>query len=123
MVVINCLVVGGDEPYDHVFEVQASSEETVAKLREKILEKKPKWQNRINADDLSLYTPKQMISTHSEDIFNGIFARLELDTPKGRSSTLDKLKPTFTVKESGLSEPTKHQLHVLVVVSPGEQYL
>ncbi|KAF8523873.1 hypothetical protein BU17DRAFT_85290 [Hysterangium stoloniferum] len=116
MVLINCLVIGGNEPFQHIFEVQASPEETVAKLREKILEKKPKWQNRINADDLTLYTLKQIISTHSEDIFNGVFTQLKLNTPEGRLSALDKLKPTFTVEESGLSEPARHQLHVLVMV-------
>ncbi|KAF8521949.1 hypothetical protein BU17DRAFT_87528 [Hysterangium stoloniferum] len=56
MVLINYLVVGGDEPYYHIFEVQASPEET----------------------------------------------------------------PTFTVEESGLSQQTGHQLHILVKV-PAER--
>ncbi|KAF8500086.1 hypothetical protein BU17DRAFT_102563 [Hysterangium stoloniferum] len=116
MVLVNCLVVGGDEPFQHIFEVQASPDETVAKLRKRILEEDPKLHSRISAHDLRLYTPKQIISTYSEDIFNDAFARLNLDTPEGRLSALDKLNPTFTVEESGLSEPVKHQLHVLVAV-------
>ncbi|KAF8519596.1 hypothetical protein BU17DRAFT_65819 [Hysterangium stoloniferum] len=36
--------------------------------------------------------------------------------PEGRVSALNKLKPTFTVEESGLSERARHELHVLVMV-------
>ncbi|KAF8513912.1 hypothetical protein BU17DRAFT_94947 [Hysterangium stoloniferum] len=120
MVLINCLLVGDDKPFQHIFPVQASPYETIGQLRQKILEKKPKWQNRINADELTLYTPKQMISTHSKDVFNAIFTQLKLDVLEERDSVLNELNPTFTVDESGLSQPARRQLHVLVVV-PAER--
>ncbi|KAF8521910.1 hypothetical protein BU17DRAFT_87460 [Hysterangium stoloniferum] len=123
MVVINFLVVGGDKPFDHIFPVQTSPDETIRELRKSIWEERARWGDSIGADTLTssrpkltLYRPKQTISTDSEDIFNGIFAQLKLDTPEGRASALEKLNATFTVKESGLSEPARHQLHVLVVV-------
>ncbi|KAF8518127.1 hypothetical protein BU17DRAFT_91228 [Hysterangium stoloniferum] len=118
MVIINCLLVGDDEPFQHIFDVQTSPDETISKLREKILEKDAKLHSRMSAGDLMLYIPKQKISTYSKDIFNAIFTQLMLDTPEGWNSVLSKLNPTFTVEEAGLSEPARHQLHVLVVVSP-----
>ncbi|KAF8513564.1 hypothetical protein BU17DRAFT_95255 [Hysterangium stoloniferum] len=109
MVLINCLNVSDDEPFQHIFTVQVSPDETIGQLRGAILSAKPRWRKRINPDDLTLYTPKQMISTYSKDIFHAIFTRLKL-------SALNELNPTFTVDESGLSQPARHQLHVLVMV-------
>ncbi|KAF8524691.1 hypothetical protein BU17DRAFT_84766 [Hysterangium stoloniferum] len=119
MVLINCLFVGNDQPFQHIFPIQVSPYETIVQLRGAILKEKPKWQYRINADELMLYTPKQIILTHSKDIFNAIFIQLKLDVPEEWDSVLNELNPTFTIDESGLSKPVRHQLHVLVMVLAG----
>jgi Crinkler effector protein N-terminal domain len=116
IVSLNCLVYSDEPSLYQIFDVETSRGEKISKLRSKIWERTAK---HVPAKTLALYTPTTAISTVDEASFERTMTQLDLDAPEGMG-LFKELKPTFTVDESGLSQPARYQLHVLVVVLSGD---
>jgi Crinkler effector protein N-terminal domain len=116
IVSLNCHIYGDKPALYHIFDVETSRKETISALRWKIWERTAK---HIPENSLVLYTPTTAIPTVDEASFEGKVTQLDLDAPEGMA-LFKELNPTFTVDESGLSQPAMYQLHILVVVPSGD---
>lgn len=120
-VTLNCLVHEDELAFTRILTVPISPNETIGELRETIWKKKPGLKPALDADRLTLYAPKTLISTASEEEFNDAIKQLNLGTPDGQNSALEKLNPTRKVaKYNGLSNPLDEVLHIIVLLPPGK---
>ncbi|KAF8506312.1 hypothetical protein JB92DRAFT_730157 [Gautieria morchelliformis] len=112
-VFLNCTIIGSNA-LNPIFPMEVRSTEPLGMLSRAIWLTNRISPNPPNPCHLILYTPKQPISTATEDDFDNVIAQLHLDTPEGRASALTRLNPTYMLADYGLSDPVVKTLHILV---------
>jgi hypothetical protein len=116
---LNCFVLG-DDP-SRIFSVKILTTESVGALRDLIKDKNQHAFEHVDADALTLYTPKTSISTASKSEFNDALEKLNLGSPDERDLALDELNPTRKIeKYDKLSDPAEEVIHIIVFPPVGK---